>query len=301
MSVNHNGRWAVLVAIAAIAVLSSCGGAKGPSSSTSNPKAAVQLAAGRMSGESFHMTATQQLNVDTSGVSGAGGQSLPSSSSTETIKEDVQDPTHVSMTMTYSGRQLHMVVYGGDIYVSADGTSYQVAPFLSSLVGQFSTTQYQDFAQHLINSRDVGASTQDGVATEEYQGSVDSGYFTSLAQKVFAAMSGSLGVAGIPSQALTAMLAAFQFKDVGLTWYVDGTEHLVRQLVQMTVQIDMGKMSSALGGATAASGTAIEKTSMDVHFTDWGAKITVPQPRSTGTLTPQGFSQLLSQAPAASS
>jgi hypothetical protein len=96
------------------------------------------------------------------------------------------------------------------------------------------------------------------------------------------------------------------FQDLTLDWYLSSsTGQLVRQVTQGSIQMDLGKIFAALGPAASsgggASGTATIKESADAHFSGWGTHITIPEPVSTGTLTPQGFGQLLLQAPPATS
>jgi hypothetical protein len=288
-------------------MLVGCGGA--PATHSGDPAQTVRQAAAQLQGQSFRMAMTSSTTIDSSQVTGPAGQSFAQGAGQAgnvTLHTDVQDATHLSEVASVTGHQFHLVVFGSSVYVSADGTSYQVAPFLSSFVAQFSSSQVTDYAQHLSNTRDVGPSTQDGIATEEYVATVDPGYLSTLTQKLIGTMSGAFGSTGIPTQALDALSSAMHFQDLTLDWYLSSsTGQLVRQVTQGSIQMDLGKIFAALGPAASsgggASGTATIKESADAHFSGWGTHITIPEPVSTGTLTPQGFGQLLLQAPPATS
>ncbi len=293
-------------------LLAACGSnAASSGTAAQSPGQSIRLAAASLTAGSYRMSASASLAIDASGVSGplashitAGAQQ----SGTQSMQEQFRDSRDLSATVTSAGHKLHLVVYAGTAYVSADGQNYKSAPFITNLVDQLSASQVQGYAAHLQGTVDKGESTQDGVATEQYSSTVDPAYLSSLLNKILSSLVGSVGSTAIPAGVVSGMLAVMHFKTINLTWYVNRSSgRLVREVTQGDIGVDVGGFVAAIAGAahatppaSASAGTLVLHETYDAHFSGWGDRIVVSKPNVTGSLTLPEFGQLLLQAPAAS-
>ena len=218
------------------------------------------------------------------GVAGAGGG---------TIDEQVQDATTASGKFTTAGHTFYLVVYKGTAYVSKDQVAYQSAPFLTALISQLSADQFTGYADHLRGTTDAGTFAQDGVTTERYDSTIDPAYFTTLSQQVATAAVGELQGSALSGPNLQTILAAYQFKDASLNWYLaKATGQLVRATVDTTLAIDLGKLFPSVGAGrppTLPTGVMTMHTIVDAHFSGYGDHIVIAQPQSAGSLNIQQF------------
>jgi hypothetical protein len=303
--VSRPTRALLLVAVAALAA--GCGGASPAGTAVQSPERSIQLAAAHLQTESFRVTITATLTVDASNATGPFASALAAGaqqSGTQSIQEQVQDAAHISATVSAGKHTFHMVLYDGAVYVSVDGQNYKGAPFLSNLLEQFSTAQLRDYAAHLKGTKDDGTSTQGGIATEQYESTLDGTYLSSLLTKVMSSILGSFA-SSIPASFINSLVAAMHYQDITVNWYVDkATGRLVREVARGAISFDVGKFLSAMqgasGGTSAAtsSGTMVLHENADAQLSGWGDKIVVSKPNATGTVTPQEFGQMLLAAPA---
>jgi hypothetical protein len=284
----------LLVVSAAAVAAAGCGQAHDALSGLS-PAQAVSRAAARAGQGGFRVDTTQAITLDASQLPAAAQQGFGGRTRTQhqTVTEDVESPRRLAGVLSTDSRSgIHMVVYDGTVYLSADGTRYEQAPTaLQTLTDTLSTRQIQDYASHLGQVRDRGRAVEDGVETERYDGTLDAGYLTTLSDRLL----GSLVPAGLASS----LGQALHYDRADVTLYVvRASGALEREVSTADVSVDLGRLTAqAGGGASSLQGTLRVDTNASSHLHDYGARISVSRPASSGTMSLQELASLFGTAP----
>jgi hypothetical protein len=284
------GRAPLAVTVAA-AVLAGCGHSADALTGVS-PARAVSRAASRATAGSFRVDTAQTITFDASRLSAAARQGFGpgTRSQHQTIREDVESSKRlrgVVSTDTRSG--IHIVLYDGTVYVSPDGRDYEEAPVFQGLADTFSTHQVQEYADHVGQLRDRGR-------TERFDGTLDTGYLSTLSTRLlgslFSGLGAPTGLAGTVGQAI-------HYDRADVTFYVDrASGSLVREASIAAVSLDFDRLAALSGRSTPGLGGVLEVgTDGSTHLYDYGARITIPHPRSTGTISLQELGALFGNAP----
>jgi hypothetical protein len=283
---------------AAAAVLAGCGQSADALTGVS-PARAVSRAASRATASSFRVDTAQTITFDASMLSAAARQGFGAGarSQHQTIKEDVESAKRlrgVVSTDTRSG--IHIVLYDGTVYVSPDGRDYKEASVFQGLADTFSTHQVQEYADHVGQLRDRGRSTQDGVDTERFDGTLDPGYLATLSTRLLGSLFSGLGA---PTGLAGTIGQAIHYDRADVTFYVDrASGSLVREASVADVSLDFDRLAALSGRSTPGlNGVLKVGTDGSTRLYDYGARITVPHPRSTGTISLQELGALFGNAP----
>jgi hypothetical protein len=264
-----------------------------------SPAQAVSRAASRVSGGSFRVETAQTITLDASRLSAQAQQGFGGTgrSQHQTIKEEVESPKRldgVLATDTRSG--IHIVLYDGTVYVSADGREYRDAPVLQSLADTFSTRQIQEYADHVGGLHDRGRAAKDGLDTERFDGTLDSGYLSTLSDKLLGSLLQGLGA---PTGLAGSVGSAIHYDRADVTFYIDrATGSLVREASTADVSLDLDRLTSLTGHSVPGIGGVLKVgTDGSTRLYDYGARISVRRPTSAGTITLDELAHLFGSAP----
>jgi hypothetical protein len=288
---------AVTVA-AATAALAGCGQNADALTGVS-PAHAVSRAASRATAGSFRVDTAQTITYDATRLSAAAQQGFGAGtrSQHQTIREDVESAKRLGGVLSTDTRSgIHIVLYDGTVYVSPDGKNYEEAPVFQGLADAFSTHQVQEYADHIGQLRDRGRSTQDGVDTERFDGTLDSGYLATLSTRLLGSLFSGLGA---PTGLAGTIGQAIHYDRADVTFYVDrASGSLVREASITDVSLDFDRLAALSGRSTPGLGGVLEVgTDGSTHLYDYGARISVTRPHSTGTISLQELGALFGNAP----
>jgi hypothetical protein len=289
---------APLAASVAVAVLAGCGQSADALTGVS-PAQAVSRAASRATAGSFRVDTAQTITFDASGLSAAARQGFGAGtrSQHQTIKENVESAKRLGGVLSTDTRSgIHIVLYDGTVYVSPDGKDYREAPVFQGLADTFSTHQVQEYADHITRLRDRGRSTQDGVDTERFDGTLDPGYLATLSTKLLGSLFSGLGA---PSGLAGTISQAIHYDRADVTFYVDrASGSLVREASIADVSLDFDRLAALSGRSTPGLGGVLKVgTDGSTHLYDYGARITVPRPAASGQISLQELGALFGNAP----
>lgn len=293
------------LAVTALAALLLAGcGSSGDALAGKTPKAMLELAAQRQTSSSLRFTLAIRVNVDASQVRNLSADDLrsfglPVGGLTVKGRGAQESAQRRQVDLDLAGDrpgQLREVTYDSASYVSRDGGKTYTTASADSVTGglNLSPSQLSDVARNVTNVTDLGRRTVDGQDCEHLQAPVTQAQLAALLAGPGTSSGG--GVAGGQGADLLKQLVQIRHGvlDVDVR-RSDGA--LVRSAADVAIVLDLDRLSGLFGAAGAGSPTGVPGgsvalgLSLDSHFSDYGASISVSRPKTTAgdaTATPEG-------------
>lgn len=199
----------------------------------------------------------------------------------------VASPERMAIAQRIGDRTQQVVLYDGQVFVSADGTRWaRTTGAAAAGFPQASMVAQADPAALFTGLVATGAADVDGRTVTRYAGSVDTAATGALMQ----ALLGGLGAPG------SAIGDAVSLQSGTVAMLVDdATGTLARQEMSLRISLDVGALARGAGQDAAADLGSVDITSTGSEtITDAGGSVTVTRPDATATVsTVAGLAQFL--------
>ncbi len=245
---------------------------------------AVSQAYATLRAGSYTSTSSTTQEVDASGVDaslrGQVERQFAAGAAEVSTRTRFESPERVAITQDIGGRSQQVVLYDGEVFVSADGTTWaRVTGDAAAAFSQASTVAGLDPASLFSDLRADGTATIDGAPATRYSGTVD----TAAAGEAVRAAIGGLGELG------TAVGDAVQLRSGTVELQVaDATGTVARQDITLEIAFDFDALARAAGEGTDGEGglgTIVLTSTGSEAITDVGGDIVVRKPTATTTVS----------------
>jgi hypothetical protein len=265
-----------IVLLAPVAALLAAGCGTSPSSrsgsatpgSATTARAVLLASVERTASQSFvaDMTTAESFTVTGSGAAqfrGFGQQ--PTTFAIHMVAEN-QQRVRLTISGAVAGRSFTTVAvtYDGALYVSTDGATFKVVPTTGTTPAGFASDNALAYLQSVGSVTDEGPATADGVAVERYSAQLDSA-------KIVAMMKAALSSVQLPQ--LQSLFNNLTFSGGALQVTIDHQGRLVTENGPIDVAVDLGSFGAGMAGTRMT----IHET-VDAHYHDYGAAVTVSRP-----------------------
>jgi hypothetical protein len=275
---------------AAALLVTACGGSKASSSAISglSPQDIVKVSAQSLQQGSLRYTFELKLGFDASKLTGLTAKDQSDFNKVLagfhfTGKGEQESPTRVHLTLSMQPivpQDITVVLYDDKAYYSLDGKSFGESD-VSKLTGGLSVNP-KDFSKLLDGLggvKDLGQTQQDGLTVEHLQVTLDSSFLDKALGELGGASSGSN-----PFGEIFKEFVSFTGGTIDL-YVLPDNAGLERESASFAMRLDFDKLRTAFGGlgsGTSSSGipggSLGVSVSVNAHFFDQGAKISVTKP-----------------------
>jgi hypothetical protein len=274
-----NRRIFALLLLPLAIVVAACGGSPNAkrtgaaaASSVPSAKEAVLASMLKTTSRSFvaDMTVVESLTATGQGAAQLGALAAQPITLSVQMSAESQRRLRVTVSATVGGRPVKAiaVLYDGSLYESTDGgTSFKVIHTTGALPSQFASDNALAYLQSLASVADQGPGTADGVPVERYAAQLDPA-------KVVALLKSALS--SVPNPLTQQLFSSMTFSGAAMEVTVDQQGRLVTEHGPIDVSVDLSGLSPKLAGTHMA----VHET-VDAHFHDYGAAITVSKPALT--------------------